>query len=303
MYNVAAPSEALPRLGDDELTRHAGGGTALDYLRQLAAELSTGIVDLPCCPDVIMRIHQALMDPRTTPERAAQLVSTEPRLAARLLQTANSATFNVSGNPVIDLRTAITRLGQQMVQSVAMTCAVQQMKAAPALQSIAKPLTALWQDCIAVASICQLVAKRTRVNVDEAFLTGLMHGIGRLYIMVRAVGHASWLEAADLREQINGWHASIGKVVLENWGFSEKLSSAVGAQADYQRSVRGDADLTDVLIASICLSHYLALPEPRTIEVTGINAFARVGLDGRESDAILSQAEQQLAALYEALAI
>ena len=39
-------------------------------------------------------------------------VDTEPRLAARVLQTANSAAFNSTGNGVAELRTAIRRLGQ-----------------------------------------------------------------------------------------------------------------------------------------------------------------------------------------------
>lgn len=36
-----------------------------------------------------------------------------------------------------------------------------------------------------MASISQVVARRTQISPDEAFLTGLLHGIGRLYIMVR----------------------------------------------------------------------------------------------------------------------
>jgi HD-like signal output (HDOD) protein len=301
MYNALTSAEHFPRPEDAEAPRHPGAGTALDFLRQLAAELSHGTVELPCFPDVIMRIHQALMDPRTTPERAVQIVGTEPHLVARLMQTANSATFNVAGNPVHDLRTAMTRLGQQLVQSVAMTCAVQQMKAAPALQPIAEQLTALWRACIAVASLSQVIARRTKVNADEAFLTGLMHGIGRLYIMVRAVEHTGEMREEDLLDQVADWHPSIGKVILENWGFSDRLSAAVGAQAEYQRPLRGEADLTDVLIASIWLARCLSMPLPRTIDLEGVSSFSRIGLSPLESDAILSHAEHQLAALYEAL--
>jgi HD-like signal output (HDOD) protein len=277
------------------------GGSALDFLKYLAAELSGGSVDLPCFPDVIMRIHNTLMDPLTAPERAARIVGTEPRLAARLIQTANSATFNAAGNPVTDLRAAITRLGHQMVQSIAMTCALQQMKNAPALASIAVSLTALWRESIAVAAICQVVARRTKVGPDEAFLTGLMHGIGRLYIMVRATSQSRDPGEAALLEQIDGWHPSIGKAVLENWGFPEKMSDAVGSQSDWERAVRGEADLTDVLIAGIVLSATLAEPAPRTISVAGINAFARIGLTADDGIAILTHAEHQLGSLYDAL--
>lgn len=290
-------SSAIP----GEPPKFPAGGTALDFLRYLATELSAGSVDLPCFPDVIMRIHNTLMDPLTAPERAARIVGTEPRLAARLIQTANSATFNPAGNPVTDLRAAITRLGHQLVQSIAMTCALQQMKSAPVLKSIAEPLTLLWRESIAVASICQVVARRTKVPADEAFLTGLMHGIGRLYIMVRATSQSRDPREAALKEQIAGWHPSIGKAVLENWGFPDKMSEAVGSQSDRERAVRGDADLTDVLIASVVLSTILAQPEPRTISVAGIKAFARIGLTAEDGGAILSHAEHQLASMYDAL--
>jgi hypothetical protein len=105
----------------------------------------------------------------------------------------------------------------------------------------------------------------------------------------------------DLMDQVADWHPSIGKVILENWGFSDKLSAAVGAQTEYQRPVRGEADLTDVLIASIWLARFLAMPLPRTIDLEGISSFPRIGLSPLEADAILSHAEHQLAALYEAL--
>ncbi|MGO9933210.1 MAG: HDOD domain-containing protein [Steroidobacteraceae bacterium] len=43
----------------------------------------------------------------------------------------------------------------------------------------------LWQNSIAVASICQVIARQLRVPSDKVFLTGLLHGIGQFYIMVR----------------------------------------------------------------------------------------------------------------------
>ena len=40
---------------------------ALQFLGQLATELSCGTVDLPCFPDVVLRIRKALDDPKNTP--------------------------------------------------------------------------------------------------------------------------------------------------------------------------------------------------------------------------------------------
>jgi HD-like signal output (HDOD) protein len=275
---------------------------AVQFLGELASELTRGTVDLPCFPDIVLRIRNALADPRSTPEKTVTIVGAEPRLAARLLQTANSAAFNPGGRRLTDLRNAITRLGQQVVQSAAMAYAVQHMKNENSLKPVAKPLSELWKESIAVASISQVVARRTKVSPDEAFLTGLLHGIGRLYIMVRAVGKMSTLTEPDtFLDLVEGWHPSIGKSVLENWGFSPDMCEAVGDQFDGDRRRRTDADLSDVLFVSIVMAQYLKQPAPRTVEIEGMAAFATIGLSVPDCATILTHAEYQLGSLLDAL--
>jgi len=241
-------------------------------------------VDLPCFPDVVIRIRNALADPKNTTERTVTIVGAEPRLTARLLQTANSAAFNQSGKQINELKTAITRLGHQLVQSAAMAFAVQQMKNEHSLRSIAKPLTELWKQSITVASICQVLARRTKVSPDEAFLTGLLHGIGRLYIMVRAVGEPDKLrEDESMLDLISGWHPSIGKAVLENWGFEGDMAEAIGGQCEIERDRRRgrEVDLSDVLIAGLMLGKFMETPAPRKIEVQGVPALLQSGCPHR----------------------
>jgi HD-like signal output (HDOD) protein len=276
---------------------------ALAFLQKLAAEVSEGTIDLPCFPDVVIRISTALADPNTTSDHVVTIVGAEPRLAARILQTANSAAFNSSGKPLTDLRSAITRLGQQMVHGTAMSYAMQQMKNESSLRSIAQPLTELWNKSIAVASISRIVAARTRLSADEAFLTGLLHGIGNLYIMARAATQAaeigpqnSWLDL------LVGWQASIGKAVLESWGFAEEMCEAVGEQSDHERRWKHVAGLSDVLIASLVLAEALKTPEPRLVATDGINAFLTVGVKAEDCAAILAEADKQISLVHEALA-
>lgn len=277
-------------------------GAALEFLRRLAMDLSKGTVDLPCFPKVVIQIRKALADPNTTAEQTVTIVGAEPRLAARLLQTANSSAFNLSGKPLTDLRSAITRLGHQMVQSAAMAFAVQQMKDEQSLRCIAKPMSDLWGECIAVASVSQVVARRTRVSPDEAFLTGLLHGIGRLYIMVRAVADSTTFGSSkSFLDLVAGWHASIGKAVLENWSFAEEMCDAVAEQGNLERSRKQDADLSDVLIASIVLAEELNVAAPRIIDVATVSAFQRIGLTADNCTPILKIARHQLASLHGAL--
>lgn len=172
------------------------------------------------------------------------------------------------------------------------------MGLAPALRSIAKPLNLLWEESISVASICQVTARRTKVSPDEAFLIGLLHGIGRLYIMVRAVGKSEKLVAnQSFMDMVDGWHPAIGKAVLENWGFSEAMAAALGDQGDYDRGHKSEPDLTDLLIVSVALRE----PGPRTVDMDGIASFKRLGLTAQDCAAIMQHAEHQLGALHASL--
>ncbi len=49
--------QSVPAAGSDASPE--ARGTALKFLSQLAAEVSGGTVDLPCFPDVVIRIRKA----------------------------------------------------------------------------------------------------------------------------------------------------------------------------------------------------------------------------------------------------
>jgi HD-like signal output (HDOD) protein len=276
--------------------------SALTFLGSLATEVSKGTVNLPSFPDVVMRIRKALAEPEVKLADIVKIVGTEPRLAARLLQVANSAAFNPTGRQLTDLRAAITRLGHRPVQSAAMSFAVKQLQLAPSLRAISKPLNVLWERSITVAAICQVIARRTRISPEEAFLTGLLHGIGRLYILVRSVGHSDTLfKDPSFAEMIAGWHPAIGKAVLENWGFDAEICEALGDQSDYEHGGKTEADLTDILVASIVLARVLREPGPRSVTMDGINSFVRLHMTSQECAEILRHAEHQLGSLHAAL--
>jgi HD-like signal output (HDOD) protein len=292
---AAAPAEVVAASAEER-------AFALAFLAGLATEVSKGTVNLPSFPDVVMRIRKALAEPNVRLSEIVKIVGTEPRLAARLLQVANSAAFNPAGKHLTDLRAAITRLGHRPVQSAVMAFAVKQVRLAPSLRSISNHLNILWELSISVAAICQVIARRTKVSPEEAFLTGLLHGIGRLYIMVRSAGTSEKLfQDPAFRDMISGWHPAIGKAVLENWGFDEAMCEAVANQGDYEHSGRGEPDLTDVLVVSLVLARVLRRPGPRSVDMDGINSFGRLHLTSQECAEVLRHAEHQLGSLHAAL--
>jgi HD-like signal output (HDOD) protein len=295
----AATARAEPK---SAATNEDERAAALAFLANLATEVSKGTVNLPCFPDVVMRIRKALAQADVSLTEIVKIVGTEPRLAARLLQAANSAAFNPAGRHLTDLRAAITRLGHRPVQSAAMSFAVKQLRLAPALRSISKPLNVLWEESITVAALCQVIARRSRISPEEAFLTGLLHGIGRLYIMVRSVGKSSELyKDPTFTDMIASWHAAIGKAVLENWGFDEHMCDALGDQDDYDRISKNDPDLTDILVVAVSLARVLREPGPRSVDTDGIKSYARLHLTAQHCAEILKHAEHQLGSLHAAL--
>ena len=160
----------------------------------------------------------------------------------------------------------------------------------------------IWWSVNKVASICRIVARRTRLNADEAFLAGLLHGIGSLYIMARAATQAVGLGERFWLDLVAGWQASIGKAVLESWGFAEAMCDAVGEQTDHERRWKHVAGLADVLISSLSLAEALKMPEPRLVVTAGNNAFLTVGVAPEDCAAILAEADKQIRLVHEALA-
>jgi HD-like signal output (HDOD) protein len=130
-----------------------------------------------------------------------------------------------------------------------------------------------------------------------------LHGIGNLYIMARAATQATGLGPEDSwLDLLDGWQASIGKAVLESWGFAEDMCQAVGEQTDHERRWKHEAALTDVLIASLVLAEALQAPERAAAETLEINAFLTVGVKAEDCSAILARAERQISLVHDALA-
>ncbi len=276
---------------------------AFAFVQSLAAELSRGTVELPSFPDIALRVRQVLADDNVTPEKIVRVVSAEPALAARLLQIANSAALNFSGRAVTDLRTAVARMGFNMVRSAAIAFAMSQLKNVQALEGLEQPLDALWRRSASVAAMSHVVARRlSKVNPDTALLAGLLHGVGELYILTRTKQHPQLLaNPAAYHSIVRDWHSSIAKALLENWQIAEEVASAVGEFEDYAREHRGPPDLTDVLTLGYLLAAYQAEPESIELNMQGVAACGRMQLDNDAYQKLIVESADEIRAMQQAL--
>ncbi|MCU0977257.1 MAG: HDOD domain-containing protein [Steroidobacteraceae bacterium] len=279
------------------------GGAAFAFVQRLAGELSSGKLELPSSPEIVMRVRDALRDPNVTAARLARVVGSEPALAARIMHLAASFAMNPEGRKVADLRHAITMMGFNNLRSAAMAFAIAQLRDAARLKHVRERLTEVWMQSLMVASVCQATARRhASLNADEAMLAGLMHGVGKLYILGRADTCPELFDdAASLGQVLRDWHASIGKAILEAWGFPEAVAEAVGQQDDIERAVFGHVDLTDVLIVSVIMASYAGYPADLEFNLHGVRSLSRLGLDGPTCAAVLKDAESEVQSLRIAL--
>jgi HD-like signal output (HDOD) protein len=276
---------------------------AFEFIRSLAGELSGGHVDLPSFPEIALQVRRILSDPDTRMEQIVRVVGSEPALAARLLRIANSAAINRSGRSVTDLRTAIARIGHNMVRSASISFSMNQIRQGNKLASLAPHLNDLWERSTYVAAYAFVLARTcTRVNPDEAMLTGMMHGIGKLYILTRAVDHPElFVTESVLNDIINDWYPSIGKAILENWKFSEAMARAVG-QEDFSRPDLDEPDLTDVVGIAIMMVAYGTDIAGLEASLQELPAAKRLGMTESKTMAVMQDSAAEVTALSQALA-
>jgi HD-like signal output (HDOD) protein len=276
---------------------------AFEFVKQLASELSAGNVELPSFPDVTMRVQRVLADENVAPDRVVRVVGSEPALAARVVQMANSVALNPSGRPVIELRTAVARMGFDMLRSAAITFAMAQLRKAEAFKSIEKPMNLLWQRSVVVATMSFVVAKRfTRLSPDAALLAGLLHNVGRLYILTRAARHADLFEDQPTYASIvRDWHANIAKALLENWGVAEELVEAIHDAEHGERDPRGPVTLSDVLAVAQLLASFREQPDMLDAKLPESRSATRLGMQPDAVTRVLTEARNELQALTDAL--
>jgi len=230
--------------------------TAAGFVQQLAGDLNKGDLELPMFPDSVVRIQQACQVEEVNIDEVIQIISSDPALAARVLELSNSAAIR-GASEISDLRQAVIRMGNKLVQSSVIAFALRQAERNEALTDESrKALKEIWEESVELAARCHVIAKKfTKLNADEALLTGLLSVLGRLYIFLKSQEFGT-LDYSELETILADWHPAIAKAIAESWDMSEELVDALESQLDTDPPVRETASLTEVLTAArLILQH------------------------------------------------
>jgi putative nucleotidyltransferase with HDIG domain len=188
---------------------------------------------LPSLPLTVVALGEAVQDERCTVDRILAILSKDPSLSATLLRLANSA-FYVGEGSVMDLRTAVLRLGFDAVANLGTGAAViKTLKGGTHLDAVK-----LWQHSVAVGltakGVCVL-AKR-HGQAETAFLTGLLHDIGKIALdtcfpeayatVLQKVAEGAHFVDAE-REVLGLDHAEAGALLAADWAFPQAIVEVI----------------------------------------------------------------------------
>ena len=190
-----------------------------------------------------------------------------------------------------------------MVRSAAIAFAIWQLRKSEALKGLEKQLNELWESSTAVASVAYVIARKLGgATADTALLAGLLHGVGKLYILSRAQQHQDLLgDPTTYCAIVRDWHSNIAKALLEKWQMADEIVIAVSECEDLDRDHTGPADLTDVLTIACLLVRLKDHPEEIDLQLQGLGAAQRLQLQPAACWQLLQESTGEIAAMEQAL--
>jgi putative nucleotidyltransferase with HDIG domain len=230
-------------------------------LDELAWRVAQGQVDLPLLPGVAMEVTKVAAQDSTDARAIAELLRKDQAMAVHVLRVVASPVYS-GRTQIVSLQQAVARLGVQKIREIALAIAFR--VGVFKLKGYEAEVASMFQHSIGAAMFAQEVARVARRNVEDAFMCGLLHDVGRPVILQALVKILSEQRLAVPRSAVvaatGDIHAELGGMLAESWD----LPDAVGAAIRHHHSLSPpDAHLTIVRITALAdeLSRFLFEPE------------------------------------------
>jgi putative nucleotidyltransferase with HDIG domain len=213
-------------------------------------------IELPVFNSVALELLQLLADPETEIGNVIETINKDQALSIQILRMANSSAY--AGRYKSDtIKESVSRLGIKQITSLAMA-ASQAALHASSIPVVNVMMQNLWQHSYACAVGCHSLAISTghRHLADQAYLAGLLHDIGKLYLL-KAMEQISLngeiifeLDRDTLLDVFSDMHIEQGVRIMYHWGIPDLYSSVV---ANHHAE---HAEPSDVLLAIVRLVNF-----------------------------------------------
>lgn len=222
------------------------------FVSLLALELDNGDIYLPSLPDVVLKIRALLEKDNCDFATISQAISVDPVLISRLFVFANSAFYNRANVKIETLDGAIGRLGFEVVRNTAMSLAMKQLHKSDKKDKSAGQFRAIWARGMKLSSMAYAVAgRRSTLNQETAYLCGLMHEIGKLYILTKADDFPDLLgDPGSLGRVMEEWNPQVSKSIIESWGFPDGVAESTDPATYSDNDPESAASFADIMFVA-----------------------------------------------------
>lgn len=190
-------------------------------------------IKLPPLSSTVSRVTELLREPEVSTKKMADAVGYDPILAARLLKLANS-TMYMRRRPAASLVQAIEMVGLKSLYDIVVLGAF--------ADGFAREIRELafgrmiWEHSIVTGLLArELSAILGLRGTEEAFLCGLLHDIGRIFLLKAETARYEAIlecetEAETLAREEDAFgytHAEIGAYIADSWRLPDTVCSVI----------------------------------------------------------------------------
>ena len=201
-----------------------------DAVRQ---RVGAGMAGIKPFPRIVLDVLAVLDDEDANANLLVEHIQRDPPLTGTLLGMANSPATRPSGQAVKGVATAVALLGFARVRALVTALALREAFAGAMPEEME---SRFWGHSSDVATATKTIAEHAGLHPDIAFVAGLLHDIGILWIAVNAPDESVRIRALleadhtiiDAERRVLGTdHAEIGRVMCAHWGLPEAIRQAV----------------------------------------------------------------------------
>ena len=150
--------------------------TAGHRLEKIVRNLS----NLPSLPFIAQKLSSTTEDGRAAVKDIVDIISIDQSLTAKLLKLVNSSFYGFSSK-VSTVSRAVVILGMQNIKTLALGVTVFKTASAMSSSNAIFDVQKFWEHSLGVAAGAKLLARFTgSKQIEEAFLGGLLHDIGKI---------------------------------------------------------------------------------------------------------------------------
>ncbi len=200
---------------------------------RITTQLNENNLDLPLLPVVANQVLQLSGDPNADINKIAALIQQDQALAGQILRIANSPAY-LPRSPIVSLQQAVAWLGMNMLAGLAFSVSVQ--SGVFSIKGYDKEIRILWSHALATGLYGKEIARRIRHNVENAFLCGLLHTIGKPVLLHLLLSAPPILEHPPawpiLEPLIQEYHIPAGMKLAEAWKLPDPVQEAIRLYPD-----------------------------------------------------------------------